>query len=65
VEWNLEYGGGGVWVSERALEVDLPIPDHTTLPRRLKKLGDIGFRLGATDRPIHPESSFHMDVTLS
>ncbi len=26
------------------LEVDLPIPDHTTLSRRLKKLGEIQFR---------------------
>ena len=23
------------------LEVDLPIPDHTTLSRRLQKLGDV------------------------
>ena len=35
------------------LEVDLPIPDHTRLSRRLKKLGDIRFRRLATDRPIH------------
>jgi hypothetical protein len=35
------------------LEVELPIPDHTTLPRRLKKPGDINFRWLATDRPIH------------
>ncbi len=35
------------------LKVDLPIPDHTTLSRRLKKLGDISFRRLATDRPIH------------
>ena len=35
------------------LEVELPIPDHTTLSRRLKKLGDTGFRGLATDRPIH------------
>jgi len=35
------------------LEVDLPIPDHTTLSRRLQKLGDIGSRQLATDRPIH------------
>ncbi|MFG1691300.1 transposase [Gemmatimonadota bacterium] len=26
------------------LEVDLPIPDHTTLSRRLKELGEIRFR---------------------
>ena len=35
------------------LELDLPIPDHTTLSRRLKKLNDIRFRRLATDRPIH------------
>jgi hypothetical protein len=35
------------------LEVELPIPDHTTLSRRLKKLGDINFRRLATDQPIH------------
>jgi len=37
----------------RMLEVDLPIPDHTTLSRRLKKLNDIRFRRLATDRPLH------------
>ncbi len=35
------------------LEVDLPIPDHTTLSRRLRKLGKIQFRTIPTDRPIH------------
>ena len=35
------------------LEVDLPIPDHTTLSRRLTKLSDIQFRRLPTDRPIH------------
>ena len=35
------------------LDVKLPIPDHTTLSRRLKKLGEIQFRRLATDRPIH------------
>jgi hypothetical protein len=35
------------------LEVELPIPDHTTLSQRLKKLVDINFRRLATDRPIH------------
>jgi len=35
------------------LEVDLPIPDHTTLSRRLKRLRDIRFRRLPTDRPIH------------
>ena len=52
----------------KLLDVDLPIPDHTTLSRRLKKLGDIRFRRLATDRPIHllDEPSgcpFHPDVT--
>ncbi len=35
------------------LELELPIPDHTTLSRRLKRLGEIQFRRLATDRPIH------------
>jgi hypothetical protein len=35
------------------LEWDLPIPDHTTLSRRLRKLGEIQFRRIPTDRPIH------------
>ncbi|MGY8799998.1 MAG: transposase [Longimicrobiales bacterium] len=35
------------------LELDLPIPVHTTLSRRLKELGDIQFRWLPTDRPIH------------
>ncbi len=35
------------------LEVDLPIPDHTTLSRRLRKLGEVRFRKLTTDRPIH------------
>jgi hypothetical protein len=35
------------------LLLNLPIPDHTTLSRRLKKLGDTGFRQLATDQPIH------------
>ena len=35
------------------LRVDLPIPDHTTLSRRQKKLGDIQFRGLPTGRPIH------------
>ena len=35
------------------LALDLPIPDHTTLSRRLQKLGEIQFRRLATDRPIH------------
>ena len=37
----------------KLLDVDLPIPDHTTLSRRLKKLGQIRSRRLATDRPIH------------
>ena len=35
------------------LEVDLPVPDHTTLSRRLKTLSDIRFRRPSADRPIH------------
>jgi len=35
------------------LKFDLPIPDHTTLSRRLQKLSEIKFRRLATDRPIH------------
>jgi len=35
------------------LEIDLPIPDHTTLSRRLKSLPVFGFRRLLTDRPIH------------
>lgn len=35
------------------LDVDIPIPDHTTLSRRLKQLGQIRFRRLATNQPIH------------
>ena len=35
------------------LELDLPIPDHTTLSRRLRKLGQIQFRRIPRDGPIH------------
>jgi hypothetical protein len=35
------------------LELDLPIPDHTTLSRRLQKLNGIRVRRLVTDRPIH------------
>ena len=35
------------------LDIDLPIPDHTTLSRRLKKLSHIRLRRLQTDRPIH------------
>ncbi len=35
------------------LELDLPIPDHTTLSRRLRKLGEIQFRRIPRDGPIH------------
>ena len=34
------------------LEVDLPIPDHTTLSRRLKRLGEIQSLRLPTDQPI-------------
>ena len=37
----------------RMLEIDLPIPDHTTLSRRLKKLSEIPFRSAGNDQPIH------------
>ena len=35
------------------LDVEIPIPDHTTLSRRLKTLGEIPFRAVASHRPIH------------
>ncbi|MBT4914981.1 MAG: hypothetical protein HON08_16435 [Gemmatimonadales bacterium] len=35
------------------LDVDLPIPDHTTLSRRLTKLSGVRFRSLPTERPIH------------
>ena len=35
------------------LEVDLPIPDHTTLSRRLKRLSEVQLQRLPTDRPIH------------
>ncbi|MCJ7629694.1 MAG: transposase [Longimicrobiales bacterium] len=35
------------------LQVDLPIPDHTTLSRRLKRLGKTSFRAAVNDQPIH------------
>ena len=35
------------------LEVEIPIPDHTTLSRRLKTLGELSFRAVASHRPIH------------
>ena len=35
------------------LEVEIPIPDHTTLSRRLRTLGEITFRAVASNRPIH------------
>ena len=35
------------------LDVDLPIPDHTTLSRRLQTLGAIGFHTPATHGPLH------------
>ena len=34
------------------LDVDLPIPDHTTLSRRLQTLGEVGFQ-PATQGPLH------------
>ncbi len=35
------------------LEVEIPIPDHTTLSKRLKTLGALSFRAVANHRPIH------------
>ena len=35
------------------LEVEIPIPDHTTLSRRVKKLGGLSLRAVASHRPIH------------
>jgi hypothetical protein len=35
------------------LGLGLPIPDHTTLSRRLKKLDNLRFRRLVTDEPIH------------
>jgi len=35
------------------LDVEIPIPDHTTLSRRLKTVGEIPFRAVASNRPIH------------
>ena len=35
------------------LGVDLPVPDHTTLSRRLRKLSVTRFARLATDRPVH------------
>ena len=35
------------------LHVDLPVPDHTTLSRRTRRLGAIPFYTGAGDRPVH------------
>ena len=35
------------------LELDLPIPDHTTMSRRHQKLGEIPFRAAGNNQPIH------------
>ena len=35
------------------LDVDLPIPDHTTLSRRLQQLGESQFYKRVTKRPMH------------
>ena len=35
------------------LDLDLPIPDHTTLSRRLQKLGTLQLRRLGADEPIH------------
>ena len=35
------------------LELNIPIPDHTTLSRRVKTLGEVPFRAVASNRPTH------------
>jgi len=35
------------------LEVKLPVPDHTTLSRRMKTLGALSFHAVASHRPLH------------
>ena len=35
------------------LDADLPIPDHTTLSRRMQKFGKIQFYRSTTSRPMH------------
>ena len=35
------------------LDLDIPVPDHTTLSRRARKLGKIRFAPAASNRPIH------------
>ncbi|UCG87634.1 MAG: transposase, partial [Gemmatimonadota bacterium] len=35
------------------LDVGIPVPDHTTLSRRLRTLGEIPFRTVTGHRPIH------------
>jgi hypothetical protein len=56
------------------LEVEIPIPDRTTLSRRLKTLGEIPFNAGAGNRPIHllidstascPSTAFYTDAESS
>jgi len=46
----LRQTGGFLRSLAPMLEVEIPVPDHTTLSRRLKKLGEIRFRRLATDR---------------
>jgi len=46
-----------VWLPDTALVarlgLGLPIPDHTTLSRRLRKLGTVRFKKPAVGHPIH------------
>ena len=37
----------------RMLEIDFPIPDHTTLSRRLKKLRNITIHAGVNHQATH------------
>lgn len=49
----LRHTEGSLGFLVRPLEIDLPIPDHTTLSRRLGKLSEISFRSPGDDQPIH------------
>lgn len=48
----------------RLLNLEIPIPDHTTLSRRLRRLGEIQFGRLATGRPIHLRAEIDFDIIL-
>lgn len=48
----LRQAGGFLLSVADMLEVEIPIPDHTTLSRRLRTLGEMPFRAVASHRPI-------------